>query len=552
MATTTTLKDTTPPVAPSVLANDSFTSLLAPQVTMATNAGRMTFELNTVKAPISAANMLAYVDSGFYTGTLFHRVIPDFVAQAGGYTTGLNYKTPLYAPIALESNNGLSNLRGTLGMARTDNPNSATSQFYVNLVDNRGLDYASANAPGYAVFGKVVAGMNVIDSIAARPTNTATNVPLTDIVILSAAENRISKTGVVSVGALETGAKWEYSTDAGTTWKKGKGSSFKLAEGSYTENTLQVRQTDAAGNRSIQTGKSQATLIVDKTAPKLVSSTPANGTKSANPTEDIVITFSEAVVLGTGLITLKTAKGTVVESYQVSPGSSSHTSLTINPSNDLAYGAGYVLEIGAGTISDLAGNAHTGSKNYKFTTTDTVKTAAASHTLGTEANKLSYTGTGDFSGRGNDAGNVLTGGDGNDSLWGKGGNDVLIGGDGADILYGEEGSDTLTGGAGGDYFVLSDPAHTGVDLFVDFQPGEDKIAFLGAKFIGLPTTLTAANLLISSAKKPALSGQHLIYNPKSGLLSYDADGDAATPAVKLALIGKTTHPTLAIEDFFVG
>jgi peptidyl-prolyl cis-trans isomerase A (cyclophilin A) len=133
-------------------------------------------------------NFLKYVGSGFYTGTIFHRVIPNFVVQAGGFTTGLAQMTPTYAPITLETNNGLSNLTGTLAMARTSDPNSATSQFYVNLVDNTSLDYTSSASPGYAVFGKVTTGIAVINAIGSMPTGTSnglTDVPTTEVVITS-------------------------------------------------------------------------------------------------------------------------------------------------------------------------------------------------------------------------------------------------------------------------------------------------------------------------------------------------------------------------------
>lgn len=164
-----------------------------PQVLLATSAGNMTFELDPVKAPLSVNNFLAYVRQGYYTNTLFHRVIPGFVVQGGGYTTGLVKKPGQTAPIALESNNGLSNLRGTLAMARTSEPNSATSEFYVNLVDNLFLDYRDSANPGYAVFGQVVQGMAVVDAIASQPTgavNGTPNVPLTEVTITSASQVR--------------------------------------------------------------------------------------------------------------------------------------------------------------------------------------------------------------------------------------------------------------------------------------------------------------------------------------------------------------------------
>lgn len=139
-----------------------------PRVEMQTSAGRLIVELNEEKAPLSVANFLAYVQDGSYAGSLFHRVIPGFVAQGGGYDA--DYR-PLQtrAPVANESRNGLSNRRGSLAMARTADPHSATRQFYFNLTDNLMLD-AGADY-GYAVFGQVVEGMEVLERIAAQPTD---------------------------------------------------------------------------------------------------------------------------------------------------------------------------------------------------------------------------------------------------------------------------------------------------------------------------------------------------------------------------------------------
>lgn len=161
-------------------------------------------------------------------------------------------------------------------------------------------------------------------------------------------------------------------------------------------------------------------------------------------------------------------------------------------------------------------------------------------------------GEGNDSLKANEGRDSLVGGAGNDSLWGGAGNDVLTGGDGDDQLYGEDGSDTLTGGAGVDLFILSYPSHTGTDTFVDFVSGEDKIAFIRSNFSGLPTTLTAADLLVGAGKKATESGQKLIYDTTAGALYFDADGSAATAAVKLAIVGKATHPSLSLSDFFLG
>lgn len=175
-----------------VIATQNFT-VPNPQVlisaTIGTTPASFVVELNQAKAPVSTDNFLRYVKDGFYTGTLFHRVIPNFVVQAGGFTTGLIPKTATFNAIQLESQNGLSNVKGSLAMARTSDPNSATSQFYINLKDNTNLDYVNANNPGYTVFGSVISGQSAIDSIAAVPTGAAsglTDVPTTEIKITSA------------------------------------------------------------------------------------------------------------------------------------------------------------------------------------------------------------------------------------------------------------------------------------------------------------------------------------------------------------------------------
>jgi cyclophilin family peptidyl-prolyl cis-trans isomerase len=134
-----------------------------PQVLIETSAGNFTIELFSGKAPLTVRNFLSYVDSGFYEGTLFHRIVGGFVAQGGGYGTDYKLK-PTGEPIANESGNGLSNRRGFVAMARTATPHSADSQFYINLADNLSLDPRPTRW-GYTVFGKVVEGMEIIDEI---------------------------------------------------------------------------------------------------------------------------------------------------------------------------------------------------------------------------------------------------------------------------------------------------------------------------------------------------------------------------------------------------
>ena len=155
-----------------------------PQVTMTTSLGSVVLELNPAKAPITVDNFLNYVESGFYVNKIFHRVIQDFMIQGGGFNADLT-QPATQAPIKLEAGNGLSNLRGTIAMARTEVLDSATAQFFINVVDNQALD---TNAGGYAVFGKVVSGIETVDKIKVVPTSTRgglQNVPVTSVLINS-------------------------------------------------------------------------------------------------------------------------------------------------------------------------------------------------------------------------------------------------------------------------------------------------------------------------------------------------------------------------------
>ena len=143
-----------------------------PTVVIETTMGNITIELDTEHAPVTSENFLAYVDDGYYVGTIFHRVIPGFMIQGGGLTADMRDKPSKRAPIRNEANNGLRNDRGTVAMARTGEPHSATSQFFINHKDNDFLNF-TAETPqgwGYAVFGKVVEGMDVADKIAKTPT----------------------------------------------------------------------------------------------------------------------------------------------------------------------------------------------------------------------------------------------------------------------------------------------------------------------------------------------------------------------------------------------
>lgn len=180
-------------------------ALAGPKVRFETTLGAFTMELNEEKAPKSVANFLGYVDAGFYDGVVFHRIIPNFMAQGGGFEArnGLYVQKQTRGQIANEAGNGLKNVRGSVAMARTSDPDSASSQFFVNFKDNEFLDREHArDGVGYAVFGQVIEGMDVIDNMAAAGTTVkmltmrapdgstqngpARDVPISDIVITSA------------------------------------------------------------------------------------------------------------------------------------------------------------------------------------------------------------------------------------------------------------------------------------------------------------------------------------------------------------------------------
>ena len=162
-------------------------SAWAQKVRLATSVGDIVLELDAEKAPKTTANFLQYVRDGHYNGLIFHRVINGFMVQGGGYKADLSEK-PTRKPIPLESGNGLSNLRGSIAMARTNDPNSATAQFFINVADNLRLDKAEGR-DGYAVFGKVVEGMEVVDKIKEMPTRAEgmqQNLPVTPVTLSKA------------------------------------------------------------------------------------------------------------------------------------------------------------------------------------------------------------------------------------------------------------------------------------------------------------------------------------------------------------------------------
>ncbi|SIQ18285.1 peptidyl-prolyl cis-trans isomerase A (cyclophilin A) [Pseudacidovorax sp. RU35E] len=166
----------------------AWSQVAAPRVKLTTSAGDIVLQLEPAKAPKTAANFLQYVQEKHYDGTVFHRVIDGFMIQGGGFTPDLRQK-PARAPIALEADNGLKNDRGTIAMARTSDPNSATAQFFINVKNNDMLNAPNPDGHGYAVFGKVVSGMEVVDKIRAVPTGAQgpmRDVPVDPVIIRSA------------------------------------------------------------------------------------------------------------------------------------------------------------------------------------------------------------------------------------------------------------------------------------------------------------------------------------------------------------------------------
>jgi peptidyl-prolyl cis-trans isomerase A (cyclophilin A) len=168
-------------------------AMAGPKVEFKTSMGNFVVELDDVKAPKTSANFLNYVKSGFYNGTIFHRVIDGFMIQGGGFSSDLMQK-PTDAPVASEASNGLKNNTYTIAMARTSDPDSATAQFFINVKDNEALNYPNAMGNGYTVFGKVISGMQTIDAIRKVPTMVAptprmgrmSDVPTKTVVIESA------------------------------------------------------------------------------------------------------------------------------------------------------------------------------------------------------------------------------------------------------------------------------------------------------------------------------------------------------------------------------
>ena len=387
--------DTEYPRTPSLSARGVTAPLVDPQVRFDTTLGSFTLELDPELAPLSTANMLGYVQADFYDNTLFHRIVNDPVSsgmqivQGGGLTAGLVAKTTV-GPIALESDNGLSNVRGSVAMARGSGADTGTSQFFINVQDNLFLDYVNQATPQYAVFGKVVAGMDVIDAMATKPVKTVSgyeNVPVTDIVVTQStvvqeASTVYSRSGVLDVGRLETGGRWIYSIDGGVSALTSTAALLSLAEGRYELGDILIQQSDAAGNTSKATLYGR-TLVVDKTVPLVTQFNPVDGARFIHPARDLVMTFSEDIQLGSGQWLLKTAAGQSVATYAAGDAALQiqGKTLTLNPATSLSLNTSYTLSWTEGAVTDLAGNPLAAGSGYDFSTADSAARFWKSPTL---------------------------------------------------------------------------------------------------------------------------------------------------------------------------
>ena len=582
--------DTTRPVPPELWPIGKWTT--NPRVTMATTLGDVVYELQPNSATYSVVNFLAYVNTGFYKNLLFHRVVPGFVVQGGGFAHGLVHKSPFYDPIGLESNNGLSNLRGTLAMARTSSPDSATSQFFVNLAKNTNLNYTDANNPGYAVFGKVVLGMSVIDKIAKVATTTVSsqeNVPVKDVVIKSAVETTIGtvydKTGVVSVGGIESGARWQYSTDSGGHWTTGKSTgtgsfTFTLAAGAYEANDILTRQIDKAGNISLS-GHTGASVVVSSATP-ILGDALAN-TLHGTSGKDLIfgLAGNDTLLGGTGADTLHGGSG-----GDILDGGTGKDIMIGGLGNDLY------------SVRDLTDVVRETSASGGI---DTVKSFVSHYTLGTnvEIGQIMLTGSANLTGNSLDntlfagvGNNTLNGGDGTDTvsyafgvsgsngvdvslattsaqatggsgsdtliaienligtsfadhLTGNSANNVLSGGAGADTLTGGEGQDILSGGAGNDVFHFDALIEMGstlatADTITDFTPGTNMTLgdLLDLSTLDADMTTPLVNDAFSGVFVTSFSAAGQL-KFDSGALYGNTDGDLTTVEFVIQLTGVT-------------
>ncbi len=365
-----------PPFAPKIESSRSFTFTVSPQVKFSTTLGEFTVQLFPQAAPSTVANFLAYVNQDYYNGTLFHRVIPDFMVQGGGLTADLLPKSAWYSPIELESDNGLKNVVGTIAMARTSVPDSATTEFFISTEDNSFLDYSlERRVDGYAVFGAVTANFSVVKSIEAVETWTINyvnankvvvfqreDVPVSNILITDASQtvmgSALSNDGVLRLSGLDVTGDWSYSFDAGMTWFAGAGTSIDLPEGLYEVGDIRARQTNSDGQISSVDGLFTYRLIVDETAPALIQSGGLKGVRNLPIDSNLQLTFSEAIQRGDGDIVLASGDGETIARFTPdSPGVViSGETLILDPPANLDHGASYRLLFERDAIRDAAGN----------------------------------------------------------------------------------------------------------------------------------------------------------------------------------------------------
>ena len=388
------------PAPPKLVQGSDAITVDQPQVTLTMIGNSLQTNVVMVlfpdEAPQTVANFLAYTALDAFDTTIFHRLIRNFVLQGGGLIPGLVSKAPLYGPILLETNNTLSNVRGSVAMARTDGPNTATNQFFINLSDNSSLlDYTSSARPGYAVFGLVIQGMDFVDYLAGSvPTTTVgpySDVPQSYIYTSSANITTPgllqSRTGVFNLSDLKSGGQWSYSLDAGQTWLAGSGTQLVVPAGHYDPNQVQVQQVDSNGRLSFAPYAFPSELKVGAPAQNSLPQGTLNITGNPRPGQELSLD-----------IQVTDADGVARVSYQWSV-----DGLVIRDADTPNY---TVRSIDAGrqltlTMSYLDG----------WGTTETVQNSTTVN-----------------------ADDSLVGGIGNDTLTPGVGNDTVVGGDGIDTV----------------------------------------------------------------------------------------------------------------------
>lgn len=374
------------------------------------------------------------------------------------------------------------------------------------------------------------------------PSDGATGVAVNSNIVLTFSETIQLGSGSITLKKAD-GTVVETYNAASSSNLSVSGNTLTINPGSDFANSTNYQVTFAAGTVKDSSGNNYAgtstydfTTVApsDTTAPILSGSSPSDSATDVAINSSITLTFDENITFGNGTITLKTAAGKTIETFKVGKStglSISGDTLTINPKKDLVYATGYTLTLGAGAITDSAGNA-TSAISKGFTTTDTLSTTASSFTLKTTVNKLAFTGTGDFTGTGNKNANVLTGGSGNDTL------------------NGALGNDTLEGGAGSDRFVFTTKlGASNVDTLSDFTSGTDEIALKASIFKKLKGDTDLADNLVNGTA--ALdSNDYLLYDSATGTLYYDADGSGVkSQAVAVTVIGSA--PALSATDVVV-